>query len=80
MYGNTLGQKLMTELLLGNLVFFIIPVSGASTFAFLVYKFLRGQPPSPGSPSGGTKIHLRGPKYSQFEVDRGRPLPSREQS
>jgi hypothetical protein len=45
----------MTELLLANLVFFIIPVCGASTFAFFVYKFLRGgQPPSPG-PSGGTK-------------------------
>ena len=43
----------MTVLLLGNLVFFIIPVSGASTFAFLVYKFLSsGQPPTPG---GGTK-------------------------
>ena len=46
----------MTELLLANLVFFIIPVSGASTFAFLVYKFLRvGQPPTPGSSSGGAK-------------------------
>ena len=45
----------MTVLLLTNLVFFIIPVCGASTFAFLVYKFLRGdEPPSPGSPPGGT--------------------------
>jgi hypothetical protein len=46
----------MTELLLANLVFFIIPVSGATTFAVLVYKFLRsGEPPAPGSPPGGTK-------------------------
>jgi hypothetical protein len=46
----------MTVLLLGNLVFFIIPVSGASIFAFLVYKFLRdGQPPTPG---GGTKTRV----------------------
>ena len=49
----------MTELLLANLVFFIIPVCGASTFAFFVYKFLRGgEPPVPGSPSGGTKSRL----------------------
>ena len=49
----------MTELLLANLVFFIIPVSGASTFAFLVYKCLRGgQPPTPGSSSGGTKTRM----------------------
>jgi hypothetical protein len=49
----------MTVLLLGNLVFFIIPVCGASTFALVVYKFLRdGQPPSPGSPSGGTKTRV----------------------
>jgi hypothetical protein len=46
----------MTELLLANLIFFIIPVAGASTFAVLVYKFLRsGEPPPPGSPPGGTK-------------------------
>ena len=49
----------MTVLLLGNLVFFIIPVSGASTFAFLVFKFLRdGRPPTPGSPSGGMKTRV----------------------
>jgi hypothetical protein len=49
----------MTELLQANIVFFIIPVSGASTFAFLVYKFLRGgQPPTPGSSSGGTKTRM----------------------
>jgi hypothetical protein len=24
---------------------------------------------------GGTAVHLGGPKYEQFEVDRGRPLP-----
>jgi len=49
----------MTDLLLANLVFFMIPVSGASTFAFLIYKFLRGgQPPAPGSPPGGTKTRL----------------------
>jgi hypothetical protein len=49
----------MTELLLGNLIFFIIPVCGASTFALFVYKFLRGgQPPTPGSPSGGTKTRM----------------------
>jgi PD-(D/E)XK endonuclease len=27
---------------------------------------------------GGTKIHLGGPKYSEFEIDSGRPLPSSE--
>jgi Holliday junction resolvase-like predicted endonuclease len=26
----------------------------------------------------GTKMHLGGPKYSEFEVDPGRPLPLRE--
>jgi hypothetical protein len=25
--------------------------------------------------SGGTKVHLGGPKYAEFEVERGRPLP-----
>jgi hypothetical protein len=34
----------MTGLLIANLVFFIIPVSGASTSAFLVHKFLRPRP------------------------------------
>jgi hypothetical protein len=49
----------MTQLLLANLVFFLIPVCGASTFALFVYRFLRGgQPPSPGSPPGGTKFRL----------------------
>jgi Holliday junction resolvase-like predicted endonuclease len=28
----------------------------------------------------GTRIHLGGPKYSQFEIDAGRPLPLREPS
>jgi Holliday junction resolvase-like predicted endonuclease len=27
------------------------------------------------SVEGGTKLHLGGPKYAEFEVDRGRPLP-----
>jgi hypothetical protein len=49
----------MTELLLANLVFFIIPVCGASTFAFFVFKFLRGgQPPTPDSSSGGTTTRM----------------------
>jgi PD-(D/E)XK endonuclease len=26
---------------------------------------------------GGSGLHLGGPKYAEFEVDRGRPLPSR---
>ena len=47
----------MAHLLLLNLVFFIIPVSGASAFAILIYRFLRSEePPAPGSPPGGTKI------------------------
>jgi hypothetical protein len=49
----------MTELLLTNLIFFIIPVAGASTFTFIVYKVLRGgEPPAPGTPSGGTKTRM----------------------
>jgi Holliday junction resolvase-like predicted endonuclease len=27
---------------------------------------------------GGTKVHLGGPRYAEFEVDPGRPLPSPE--
>ena len=58
-FGNNFEAKLMLEVLLANLVFFIIPVCGAGTSAFLVYRFLRGgQPPGPGSPSGGTKARL----------------------
>jgi Holliday junction resolvase-like predicted endonuclease len=30
------------------------------------------------SVGGGTKIHLGGPNYAQFEVEPGRPLPSAE--
>jgi hypothetical protein len=30
------------------------------------------------SVEAGTKMHLGGPKYSEFEVDQGRPLPPRE--
>jgi PD-(D/E)XK endonuclease len=28
------------------------------------------------SVDAGTRLHLGGPKYAEFEVDRGRPLPS----
>jgi hypothetical protein len=46
----------MAHLLLLNLIFFIIPVCGASAFTLLVYRFLRsGEPPAPGSPPGGPK-------------------------
>lgn len=34
----------MTEILLANLVFFIIPVCGASTFAVYIFRILRGGP------------------------------------
>jgi len=58
-FGNNFEAKLMLEVLLANLVFFIIPVCGAGTSAYLVYKFLRtDQPPAPGSPSGGTKTRM----------------------
>lgn len=47
----------MTHLLLLNVVFFIIPMCGATTFAFFVYRFLRGgDPPDPPSPEGGSKL------------------------
>jgi hypothetical protein len=29
---------------------------------------------------GKTSIHLGGPKYAEFEVERGRPLPARTDS
>jgi len=46
----------MANLVLANLVFFIIPVCGATAFAFFVYRFLsNGEPPAPGVPPGGTK-------------------------
>jgi hypothetical protein len=46
----------MAQLVLVNLVFFIIPVCGASAFAFIVYRILSsGGPPAPGVPPGGTK-------------------------
>jgi hypothetical protein len=31
-----------------------------------------------GVVEGGTSLHLGGPKYAEFEVERGRPLPSAE--
>jgi hypothetical protein len=57
--GNSFDEKPMSELLLANLIFFIIPVCGASTFAFFIYRFLRGsQPPNPGSPPGGARTRM----------------------
>jgi hypothetical protein len=59
----------MTQLLLANLIFFIIPIAGASAFAFLVYKFLIADAPSaPGPPSGGTKT--RGPSAGPDDLAR----------
>ena len=49
----------MAQILFLNLIFFIIPISGASAFAMFIYRFLRsGDPPAPGSPPGGAKTRL----------------------
>jgi hypothetical protein len=49
----------MAHLLLVNLIFFVIPVSGATAFALFVYRFLHSSdPPAPGSPSGGGKSRI----------------------
>jgi hypothetical protein len=46
----------MTHMLFLNIVFFIIPLCGATAFAFFIYRFLRsGEPPAPPAPGGGTK-------------------------
>jgi hypothetical protein len=46
----------MAHFLFLNLVFFIIPTCGATTFAVIVFRILRsGEPPSPRIPPGGTK-------------------------
>jgi hypothetical protein len=49
----------MNHLLFLNLVFFIIPTCGAIVFAVIVFRILSsGEPPSPGTPPGGTKRQL----------------------
>jgi len=46
----------LTHVVLLNLVFFIVPTSGATAFAIFVYQFLKGgTPPEPREPGGGTK-------------------------
>jgi hypothetical protein len=46
----------MSHLVLLNVVFFIVPMCGASAFAFVVYRILRGgDPPDPPGPEGGSK-------------------------
>lgn len=58
----------MAHLLFLNLVFFIIPVSGASAFAIFIYRFLRSGdlPTTPGSPPGGAKA--RAPSASPDDL------------
>jgi hypothetical protein len=60
----------MTEILLANLVFFIIPVCGATTFAVCIYWFLRGGQPAPGSPPGGTKTPTPTPSAGPDDLAR----------
>ncbi len=48
----------MTHVLLLNIVFFIVPVCGATAFAFVVLRILRTDPPEPPTPGGGSKVPL----------------------
>lgn len=45
----------MTHVLVLNLVFFIPATCGASTFAFVVLRFLRSAPPPASPPRGGSR-------------------------
>jgi len=52
----------MTHLVLLNVIFFIIPMCGATAFALFVYRFLRGgDAPDPPAPGGGAKTPTAGP-------------------
>ena len=48
----------MTHVLLLNLVFFVPAASGASAFAFCIYRLLRAAPPPAPPVDGGSKVPL----------------------
>jgi hypothetical protein len=51
----------LTHVVLLNVVFFIVPVSGSVAFALLVYRFILrgGDPPAPDG-TGGSKVPAPG--------------------